>query len=324
MNILFSIHLYLPKHSCGAEHYAHTLIKSLQSKGHNVRVLLHQANHYKIKNNYTYDGVDVFPPNPNVIENLFRWANCVFTHLDYSHWTIGMAGMFKKPVFHLVHNTHIYNEILNAQNPQYIVYNSNWAKEKLNYKWDNFTLTPPVDYREFDLGKDTSENDFITLINLNENKGGKIFESIARALPNKRFLGVIGSYDEQIIPNLDNVEIVPTSPGIKDTLARTRILLMPSKYESWGITATEAMSNGIPVICSEAEGLKENCAYAGTYIKDRDNVKSWVEAITKLDDKKTYSELSKKSRKRAKDHDPRKALDEFEAWMREKVNKYYQ
>ena len=324
MNILFSVHLYLPKHSCGAEHYAHTLIKSLQSKGHTVRVLLHQANHYKIKNNYTFDGVDVFPPNANVIDGLVRWSNVIFTHLDYTQWTIGIGGMYKKPVFHIIHNSYKYPEIENAHNPQYIVYNSNWVKEVLNYKWDNFTLTPPVDYRDFDLGTDTESNKFITLINLNENKGGKIFESIARALPNKRFLGVVGSYDEQIIPKLDNVEIVSNSPSIKDTLARTRILLMPSKYESWGITAVEAMSNGIPVICSEAEGLKENCAYAGTYIKDRDNVKNWVEAITKLDDKKTYSELSKKSRKRAKDHDPRKALDEFEAWMREKVNKYYQ
>jgi len=324
MNILFSIHLYLPKHSCGAEHYAHTLIKYLQSKGHQVKVLLHQANYYRINNNYTYDGVDVFPPNQNVIDSLLRWSNCVFTHLDYTKWTIGICNLYKKPVFHLIHNTHTYPEIVNAHNPQYIVYNSKWAKKELNYKWDNFTLTPPVDYREFDLGQDPINNEYITLINLNENKGGKIFESIARALPNKSFLGVLGSYDEQITQKLDNLVIMPNSPDIKNALAKTRILLMPSKYESWGITATEAMSNGIPVICSEAEGLKENCAYAGTYIKDRDNVKSWVEAITKLDDKKTYSELSKKSRKRAKDHDPRKALDEFEAWMREKVNKYYQ
>ena len=32
---------------------------------------------------------------------------------------------------------------------------------------------------------------------------------------------------------------------------------MPSDYESWGRTATEAMCSGIPVICSEANGLKK-------------------------------------------------------------------
>lgn len=323
MNILFSIHLYPPAHNCGAEYMAHSIAKHLQSKGHQVKVLLHQANHYRIKNNYVFDGVDVFPPNQNVIDNLMRWSDAVFTHLDYTHWTIGAASMYKKPVFHLIHNSHKYPEIENAHYPQYVVYNSEWIKRDLNYKWDNFTLTPPVDFRDYDLGKDSEANEYITLINLNENKGGKIFEQIARALPNKRFLGVLGSYDEQVIPKLENVKIVPNSAYIKPIYGMTRLLLMPSKYESWGRTATEAMSNGIPVICTEADGLKENCAYAGTYIKKRDDVQSWIEAIKKLDDKKTYSELSRKSRKRAKDHDPSKALDEFEEWMREKVNKYY-
>lgn len=324
MNILFSIHLYPPEHNCGAEYMAHSIAKHLQSKGHYVKVLLHQANHYRITNNYVFDGVDVFPPNQNVIEGLLRWSDAIITHLDYTHWTVGVAGMYKKPVFHLIHNSHKYPEIENAHYPQYVVYNSEWIKSDLNYKWDNFTLTPPVDFRDYDLGKDSEANEYITLINLNENKGGKIFEQIARALPNRRFLGVLGSYDDQVIPNLENVKIVRNSASIKPIYGMTRILLMPSKYESWGRTATEAMSNGIPVICTDGEGLKENCGYAGTYIKNRDNVQSWIEAIKKLDDKKTYSELSRKSRKRAKDHDPSKALDEFEEWMREKVNKYYQ
>lgn len=323
MNILFSIHLYPPAHNCGAEYMAHSIAKHLQSKGHQIKVLLHQANHYKITNNYCWDGVDVFPPNQNVIDNLLRWSNAVITHLDYTHWTVGACAMYKKPLFHLIHNSHIYPEIVNAQIPQYIVYNSNWIKGVLNYNWDNFTLTPPVDFRDYDLGKDSEENEYITLINLNENKGGKIFEQIARALPYKRFLGVLGSYDDQVIPKLENVKILPNTSNIKPIYGMTRILLMPSKYESWGMTATEAMANGIPVISSEAEGIKENCGYAGIYIKNRDNVQSWIEAIKRLDDKKTYSEASRKSRKRSQDHDPRKALNEFETWFREMVNKHY-
>jgi glycosyltransferase involved in cell wall biosynthesis len=324
MNILFSIHLYPPAHNCGAEWMAHNMAKDLIAKGHNVRVLLHQANHYKIYNTYNFDGVDVFPPNQNVIENLMRWSHCVFTHLDYTKWTIGAASMYKKPVFHIIHNSHKYPEIENAHFPQHIVYNSLWIKRKLNYKWDNFTITPPVDYRDYDLGKDPEVNEYITLINLNVNKGGKIFENIAKALPNKRFLGVLGSYDEQITPNLPNLNIVQNTADIKPIYGITRILLMPSEYESWGRTATEAMCNGIPVICSNADGLVENCGYAGIFIKDKNDTKSWVEAINKLDEKKAYAEASRRARKRAQDHDPRKALDEFEIWLREKVNKYYE
>lgn len=323
MNILASFHLYPPNHNCGAEWMAHNLFKDLIAKGHSVRVLLHQANQYKIKDNYVFEGVDVFPPNPNVIENLMRWSHCVFTHLDYTRWTIHAAKMYKKPVFHLIHNSHLYPEIVDAERNQHIVYNSQWIKDKLQYKWSNFILRPPCDYREYDLNLDTESNEFITLINLNENKGGKIFEQIAMAMPNRKFLGVLGSYDEQIIPKLPNVTIVPNSTNIKQWYAKTRILLMPSDYESWGRTATEAMCNGIPVISTQADGLKENCGEAGIFIKKRDDIKSWVEAIVKLDEKKTYSIASKKARTRSRELDPRKTLDDFESWFRENVNKFY-
>ena len=322
MNILASIHLYPPKHNCGAEYMIHWMLKDLQSKGHQVKVLLHQANHYKIKNNYVFDGIDVFPPQPNVIDSLMNWSHVVFTHLDYTRWTIGAAQLYKKPVFHLIHNSHLYPEIVNANANQHIVYNSFWLKDKLNYNWPNFIMTPPVDYRIYDLGIDPSKNEYITLINLNENKGGKIFEKIAEAMPHKRFLGVLGSYDEQVRPSIKNLTIVPNSADILQHYRKTRILLMPSEYESWGRTATEAMCSGIPVICSEAEGLKENCGKAGIYIKDRNDIKSWVKAITELDNAQKYSEASRKAKDRSRNHDPSKTLDEFEKWVREMYYKY--
>lgn len=322
MNIVASIHLYPPDHNCGAEYMIHSILKDLQSKGHNVRVLLHDANRYKIRNNYVFDGIDVFPPNPNVIQGLFNWCHAVFTHLDYTRWTIHTAKLYKKPVFHLIHNSHAYPEIIDAEKNQHIIYNSEWLKDLLNYKFSNFILRPPVDYNHYDLDIEPEKSEYITLINLNENKGGKIFGEIARAMPHKSFLGVLGSYDEQITQTLPNVTYVPNSPDIKQWYAKTRILLMPSKYESWGRTATEAMCSGIPVICTDTPGLKENCEKGGIFIKNRDNVKEWVEAITKLDDKKTYSWASRKAKARSRELDPRKTLDEFETWFRESVNKY--
>ena len=322
MNFLLSVHLYPPRHLCGAETMIHGIAKHLISKGHNVRVLLHQANYIRITNNYTFDGVDVFPPNPNVIDGLMRWCDGVFTHLDYTRWTIHTAKMYKKPVFHLIHNSHPYPEIIMAEKPQHIIYNSFWLKDLLNYNFSNFILPPPTDYRFFDIGKDPIKNEYITLINLNKNKGGEIFEQIAKAMPNKKFLGVIGSYDEQIIPKLPNVRIVEKSVNIKDYYAMTRILVMPSEYESWGITATEAMSSGIPVICTDTPGLLENCGKAAIYVKKRDDIKAWVKAISDLDDEKKYREFSRKAKERAREHDPRKKLDELEPWIREKVYQY--
>lgn len=322
MNILASIHLYPPHHNCGAEYMIHWLLKDLQKKGHSVRVLLHQANKYRISKIYCYDGIDVFPPDAKVTDNLLQWSDAIFTHLDYTRWTIGAAKMYKKPVFHLIHNTHTYPEIVDAEKTQHIVYNSAWAKETLQYKWPNFILTPPVDYRFYDIGKNPIHNEFITLINLNENKGGKVLVELAKAMPKKKFLGVMGSYDSQIIPKADNVVIVPNTPDIKQWYEKTRILIMPSKYESWGRTATEAMCSGIPVIAASTPGLMENCGEGGIFIKDRDDIKSWIKAIEKLDDAKAYLQASFKAKTRSRELDPVKALDEFETWFREMVNKY--
>lgn len=319
MNIVASIHLYPPYHNCGAEWMLHHILKDLQSRGNNVRIILHQANHYRIKNNYTFDGIDVFPPNTNLIDGLIRWSDVLITHLDYTHWTIGIAKLYKKPVFHLIHNSHPYPEIIDAEQTQHVVYNSEWLKSLLSYKWSNFVLTPPVDFRLYDTETDTSKNKYITLINCNENKGGHIFAQIAEAMPHKSFLGVLGSYDPQVKKTLPNLIYVENSPDILKTYKQTRILLMPSEYESWGRTATEAMCSGIPVICTKFEGLEENCGKAGIYVKDRNDIRAWIEEIEKLDDAKAYAAASKKAKARSREHDPRKAIDGFYDWFKEKV-----
>ena len=71
MKLLNSIHLYPPQHTCGAEYMAHWINKDIKANGGDVRVLLHQANHYRINSMYTYDGIDVFPPEEMIIELLY-------------------------------------------------------------------------------------------------------------------------------------------------------------------------------------------------------------------------------------------------------------
>ena len=147
-------------------------------------------------------------------------------------------------------------------------------------------------------------------------------------MPERKFLGVKGSYDFQIIKDLPNVEIVENSPDILSTYRRTRILLMPSAYESWGRTATEAMCSGIPVICTPTPGLKENCGGAGIFVGEplvnptpgepcviRGKVSDWVKAIRSLDDPETYKKYSLLSRKRAQALDPLADLEKFEQFL---------
>lgn len=326
MKLLNSIHLYPPEHLCGAEFMAHWANKYMHGQGDEVRVLLHQARHYSIESMYVYDGIDVFPPEQLLIEKLFLWSDAVFTHLDYTDWTISMGQLFKRPIFHLIHNTHTYGKIVMADDPQFIVYNSEWARETLGYKHDSIVVHPPCDWRHYDVQMDTSRNEYITLINLDQNKGGHILRKIAEAMPERKFIGVMGSYSEpanigQHVHQPNNVKVVPKTDDIRQYYRQTRILIMPSEYESWGRTATEAMCSGIPVISSGTPGLRENCGSAGIYV-DRDDIAGWVKAIESLDHHKAYNKWRRLSFERSRELDPQAELAALRIFVRDSINKY--
>lgn len=317
MTFLWSIHLYPPVHNCGSELMAHNISKYLISRGHRVRVLLNQAVRHNIKNPYEWEGVMVFPPQGDN-RALFETSDVVLTHLDYTRQTIGWGKMFKRKVVHLVHNDSPYPSVINSPST-HVVYNSNWIKEKLGYKNNYFILQPPCDYRYYDVNKNTEESEYITLINLDWNKGGEILTKIAQELPEKKFIGVAGSYSYdsrgQFIKQPPNVKVVNNTPDILSIYRQTRVLIMPSHYESWGRTATEAICSGIPVIASRTAGLNENLDYAGLYVDDRNDIDQWVRWIKRLDDKKFYSHVSAKSRERSRELDPEKKLSELEYWL---------
>jgi glycosyltransferase involved in cell wall biosynthesis len=309
MNILWSIHLYFPRHGSGAESMARNINRHLKAQGHDVRVLLNQANQYKINEMYEFEGVDVFPPDDYITEKLFTWADVVISHLDYNKWTSHQCEKYGKKFIHIVHNDTPYPSVIDSPVPVKVVYNSEWCAKALNYKWPSIVFPPPLN--EWVKTEDDGRL-YVTLINLNHNKGSRYFYSLAKKLPNVRFLGVRGSYDSQHIESLPNVKIIPNTPDIRSVYKITKILLAPSHYESWGMVASEAMANGIPVIYNPTPGLIENVGKAGICI-DRKETEKWAKEITKLlNDAEYYKSWSNKGLKRAKDQAPDwEALERF-------------
>jgi glycosyltransferase involved in cell wall biosynthesis len=105
------------------------------------------------------------------------------------------------------------------------------------------------------------------------------------------------------------------TPYIQSVYAKTDILLVPSKEESWGRVAVEAMSSGIPVIAHPTPGLLESCHSAGIFC-DRNNISAWVKEIRRLkNDAAWRKEVSEKCLARAKDLDPKPQLDEMAKWL---------
>lgn len=309
MNILWSIHLYFPRHGSGAESMARNINRYLKSQGHDVKVLLHQANQYKITQMYDHEGVDVFPPDDYIIEKLFDWADVVISHLDYNKWTVNKCAQMNKRFIHVVHNDTMYPSVKDSPIPMKVIYNSKWCAEKLNYSFPSIIFPPPLN--EW-VKTEPTNREYVTLINLNHNKGSDYFYSIAKRLPHIKFLGVRGSYDNQHIMKFPNVKIIPNTPDIREVYKVTKILLVPSHYESWGMVAAEAMANGIPVIYNPTPGLLENVGEAGICINRR-QVELWVNEINKLlTDSQYYEEWSNKGLLRSKEQEPDwKALEEF-------------
>jgi glycosyltransferase involved in cell wall biosynthesis len=272
MRIMWAIHLYPPIHNCGAEYVAHNINKYLLSQGHEVRVLNLQSNTPQ----YTYDGVEVFGNVKGI--DPYRWADVILTHLDFTRFVINIGSVIRTPVIHFVHNSFKYEEVeQGAGKKQYVVYNSNWVRGELNYSHEGVVLYPPCPKQAYQINHDPISNEYITLMNLNENKGGLILLKLAKEMPARKFLAVTGSYDDgglqpaiiAALKELPNVKVVEHSPDVKSIYAQTRILLVPSRYESWGRVATEAMINGIPVIACPTPGLRENCGEGAIFVNPR-------------------------------------------------------
>lgn len=256
--------------------------------------------------NYEYDGIHVFNRSHDWYFH-HEWADIIFTQLDFAGDVAMDCKQSKKPAVWFAHNTFMYSSVRTHRNLN-VVYNSYWNSEECKYENNGFVLQPPVDIEYYRVQK----GDKITLINLNHNKGAEMFYRIAEAMPDLQFLGVQGGYGQQIYKELPNVSYLANQPDIRNAYRQTGILLMPSHYESWGRTATEAMASGIPVICSNLPGLRENCGDAATYCKP-DRLDEWIAAIRNV--KENYEICSNKALQRANELIPENNLIKFEKWV---------
>ncbi len=98
------------------------------------------------------------------------------------------------------------------------------------------------------------------------------------------FLGV-KSYGKQILRDLPNVEIVENTPNVREIYAQAKVVLMPSTYESFGMVAGECMLQGIPVLASDTEGLKECLGEYPTYEVD---FEKWKGLLSELLNNEPY------------------------------------
>lgn len=306
-------------------------------------VCTHQLNKFLMSKPYKWD---VYVASPNLPKRVYENVRCFDLHdhetfvevLKHTHMIHGHQRTYRRSMITLSNITGIpfvcwpHTEQYVRQNKetwnhpsikgrQFTVFNSKQMKNNVTIENEScFVLFPPVNYREYMIEKEKHERTYVTLSNVNDNKGGHILVELAKACPELEFQGVLGGYYEQIKTNkLPNLKYVAHTDTIKDVYAETWVQIMPSKEETWGRTAVEAMSSGIPVVVSPTPGLKECCGEAAIYC-ERDDIQAWVTTLRKLaEDQEFYNRKSSAALERARALDPLPNLDKCEEWLQKTV-----
>eukprot|EP00927_Polykrikos_kofoidii_P004612 TRINITY_DN11828_c0_g1_i1.p1 TRINITY_DN11828_c0_g1~~TRINITY_DN11828_c0_g1_i1.p1 ORF type:complete len:690 (+),score=92.04 TRINITY_DN11828_c0_g1_i1:388-2457(+) len=118
-----------------------------------------------------------------------------------------------------------------------------------------------------------SDGTFVTFISPCPAKGLPIVLRLAAMLPDVQFLCVSTVWTKTIhvvqLRAFSNVQVVAGTSDIDSIYRRTAVLLMPSLWsEAFGLVAVEAQLRGIPVVSTDACGLRESNFLSELRIRD--------------------------------------------------------
>ncbi|MFB7845508.1 glycosyltransferase family 4 protein [Streptomyces sp. NPDC056053] len=313
MRVHAHVHYYPPYRMAGSETMAHAMMRALADAGHEVTVVV--SDMPEAPPSFEYDGIkclsragvsaataQVIVDRPDVVVSHHQNA----THANLAARRIGAKSVFVQ------HNTFGMNKQILATRPDLTVFNTEWIAAQYEHKAGAWMVVhPPVWPKDHA----TTPGDHVTLVNLSRHKGVEVFQKLSRAFPDVPFLGVMGGHGEQITwGHSPNVAVVPQTTNMRDDVwAKTKVLLVPSVYESYGMVAAEAVMSGIPVMAAPTPGLVECLGEAGTFTP-RDAPARWVVRLRELlGAPGAWDAASAASLRRATALDPK---PELEDWVR--------
>jgi hypothetical protein len=158
--------------------------------------------------------------------------------------------------------------------------------------------------------------DAYTLLSSLSNKGAAVVLDLAERYPDQRFI-IVRSPAELThgLPNLEeraaklpNLELHPRVPPeeVVKYFEQTRVLLVPSRYETYGMSAIEAAGYGIPTVHVDTPHVREGIGEAAVLIPPLD-VEATVKGIEEIED--NYESYSTKARLRAEWLEQRQSLE---------------
>jgi glycosyltransferase involved in cell wall biosynthesis len=316
---------YVPFVNAGSEICTHVINKHLMRKPYKWDVFVATQGYPKA----TYDGIRCFDMyDTSTFLEVLNSCDILFSHSAFHLPAFNYIS--KKTGIPFVGWAHTDMYVTRAQQQgswvhapvnTFTVFNSKSLLESCGRAPKNAKVfIPIVDYREYATEEKHRTPKYVVLSNVNPNKGGHLFVQLARAMPDIEFLGVQGGYGKQVsVPDVPNLRYIPHTNRIKDIYNQAWAVIMPSYKETWGRTAVEAMSSGIPVIANPTPGLRECCGDAAIYV-GRDDLEGWIGALRRLkEDRKYYNTRSKMALERSRALDPRPVAKQIEEWLESTV-----
>jgi glycosyltransferase involved in cell wall biosynthesis len=317
---------YVPFVNAGSEICTHQLNKHLMKKPYKFDIFVASPSYPR----QTYENVRCFDLNDtDLLFDVMKSSHILMSHSGpYRAQLTWLSHITGKPFVSWIHTDNYVNGVagewddVRITGRQWTVFNSKSLRRLRPDAADAYVtiMNPTVDFHTYGVDKEKHVRKYITLSNVNDNKGGHLLIRLAKALPEYEFLGIMGGYRKQIVEQgIPNLRYMTHTTEINDIYAQTAILIMPSKEETWGRSAVEAMSSGIPVVVSPTPGLRECCQDAAIYC-DRGDVGAWIATIRRLKtDTEYYKTMSARALDRARELDPRGSLTAMEAWIETKV-----
>ncbi|MET9458358.1 glycosyltransferase family 4 protein [Streptomyces canus] len=280
------IHFGVPYRRAGSETMIHTMMRALKDEGLDVLVVCSAMP--EAPPLWDVDGVTYAQLTPQAADAAIRSMRprILVSHHDFAESSVILSrGIGAKSVV-VIHSDFDIAARPLALWPDLCIYNTDWVRRALAPRYlevdaiPSLVVHPPVIPAEHRAPK---TGDRVTLVNLNRHKGVDTWRGAAAHLRSTPFLGVTGGHGKQILrPVLRNMRVIGQTSDMRGNVwAQTRLLMVPSVYESYGMAAVEALASGIPVIAHPTPGLREALGDAGTFV-DRADVRAWVAAIKEL------------------------------------------
>lgn len=300
-------HGYPPEWNMGGEVSLHRMLQMIDGDKH---VLTNTTKSYKFEgiNVQPIDAINVLDiqTNPNPISKQLNEldADIVIGQNELSLSGVRSARMTGSIPIVSVHTPPRYGRnIMQALGEaDYAIYNTRTSA----IEWGEpnaMVVHPPISSLP---EKTYTKGDAYTILSSLRNKGVETVIELAKRYKDKRFIIVRSPAEathglanlEEIVKDIPNIELHPrVAPEEVDKyFKQTRILLVPSRYETYGMSSIEAAGYGIPCVHVDTPHVREGIG-DGAILVPPCHVEATAQGIDTIES--NYSLYSENARKRA-------------------------